>query len=184
MPFITVKDARKLTGLPDPVIRKWLRETILYGDKRDKDRIRKKKGKWRLDLALVDKLAERDRPKVPKTEVQRAEAHGHELFGLPRLDHPLIGLLQRQLINKDEQITRIQNHMDALLERNRELNVMLHKLQQEMLSHGISFSSVGTESDHSETSKDEEPENGQEEVGDSQSLEFRAFASWLHSFRT
>lgn len=130
MPFVTVKQARKLTGLSDHIIRKWLREIILFGSERDKVCVRKEKGKWQMDLALVDKLAERDRPTEQKEKDEPTKEH----FGLPRLDHPLIGLLQRQLINKDQQMDRLHNHIDNLLERNRELNVMLHKLQQQLAS--------------------------------------------------
>lgn len=181
MPFVTVKQARRLTGLSDHVVRKWLREIMLYGSETDKKKLIKKKGKWLLDLELVDKLAERDRPEESKPGEEEDKEH----FGLPRLDHPLIGLLQRQLINKDQQMDRLHTHIDSLLERNRELNVMLHKLQQQFGDLGMSATQVvkDTGMEKSRNKPDWEGKRRPEQMSENpaEQLQEREFTQWLRS---
>lgn len=144
--FVSIKEAKQLTGLKEWAIRKQIREIILYGSKKEKKSVEKRKGKWYVDLRKVDKLAyrekqvireesEKSRPVAPANPVSPI-AHNQSYADI------LVNVLQEQLHSKDRQIGEIHNQMSTLLERNRELNVLLHNLQEQFATLGISSAQV------------------------------------------
>lgn len=129
-----------LSGASEFQVRGWVRQVKLYGSKKEKKQVLKKDGEYRLSLRLVDEMATKTAPvylppNPPQPPLQPPYASlpppNPTPFGHSHTDK-LIGILERQMEEKDKQISSLHLKLDGFLERLRELNVIVHDLQKKI----------------------------------------------------
>jgi regulator of replication initiation timing len=115
------------------------------------------------------------------------------------MDHTeiLITVLQEQLHAKDTQIMQINTHIENLLERNRELNVLLHNFQNQLKGiqgqkqetiHEEFERQVHVDEEFTETKKQSD-KTGHSTIADEdlytipKGVEARKFEDWLSMMR-
>lgn len=129
--YCTVKEAASLTGATEWEVRTWIRQVVLYGTAKEQRLVEQRKGKWRIAMPLLDQLAEQHRPQhtgtdTPPRPIEAVAANGNNKY----LDG-FLETLQSQLKKKDLHIDALHNKLDSILERMRELNVIVNELQKQ-----------------------------------------------------
>ncbi len=165
--YFTISAASKLTGKPEHEIRAEL-IALLGGRDEASSRL------FRID-EFGEWLVHRDLIRQWKPEKPREAASD--------MQSEMFALLKSQMEVKDSQIAKLQEQMDHMIERIREMNVMLHEFQQQL--------SVATPAaplkeyaqrpeEEAKTSKGEAPK---EETVESPREEAGSFSEWLKRFR-
>ena len=114
--YFTIAAASRLTGKPEHEIRQELIALIADGKKASAELYRIDEfGEWLVHSELIREW----KAKGPET---RSSDMQSEMFAL----------LKSQMEAKDSQIFKLQEQMQAMIERIREMNVMLHEFQQQL----------------------------------------------------
>jgi len=117
--YFTITAASRLTGKPEHEIREELIALIAEGKKSSEGRYRIDEfGEWLVHSDLISKWKTKGRE-------TRSSDMQSEMFAL----------LKSQMEAKDSQIFKLQEQMQAMIERIREMNVMLHEFQQQLALH-------------------------------------------------
>ena len=122
--YFTIAAASRLTGKPEHEIREELIALIAEGSRTSSKLYRMDEfGEWLVHSDLI----QRWKPAAK-------EASGSDM------QSEMLALLKSQMEVKDSQIFKLQEQMQALTERIREMNVMLHEFQQQLAlqtSHNV-----------------------------------------------
>lgn len=117
--YLNIHEAATLTGRPTEEIRRIALGVISKGSDAEQALVKPSAGgQWLLHTDLLEELMKIRASKQGKPNHSSNDRN------------MLMDILARQLETKDQQINRLQEQMTQMIERNREMNVMLHKLQQ------------------------------------------------------
>lgn len=186
--YVSIDEAVALTGVSEFQVRGWVRQVKLYGSKKERKQLQKKDGEYQISLKLVDQLAAKTTPSfqppapppppvqtayTPPTPPPAAGSHPHT--------DKLVAILERQMEEKDKQISSLHLKLDGFLERIRELNVIVHDLQKKIQQLTASTGDL-----HRGSSLQERA-HGTQSTASSQerellSLPQRTFQDWLAAF--
>lgn len=179
----TIPEAAQLAGIEERKLRSLVREIKLHGNKQQRKEIKFEKGEWEIGADLLEVLAVQHKDKSVYQQESNARPttqHTTSAAVNPYADR-LIDLLEGQMAVKDEQIGSLHHKVDTLLERVRELNVIVHDLQKKLALQ----TATAPQTDFSPaprpepTSVTQNPKPKQESHRALETLPPQAFASWL-----
>ena len=129
--FITIREATELTGKARITIRRLIKDLLLKDNPEATQMIRKEQtGEgfiYKISKAFLLKELEISEPDKPVKEQEKKEPA--EPQGIIK---EVLGALKEQLKVKDKQIEGLGNKIDNLIERDRETNIILNRLQEKV----------------------------------------------------
>lgn len=162
--YLNIEEAAALSGFQPQAIRRMIISVLSVGSKADKKLVKKsKKGNWKINADLLEKMVE--------APVQH-NGNGREQSAGENGNRETWQMLSRQMEAKDKQISKLQEQMSQLIERNREMNIMLHRLQERL--------SLEAPKGHAEPSKESSSVDNAAAQNDQSPT---SFAQWAKRFR-
>ncbi len=162
--YFSIAAASRLTGKPEHEIREELIALIADGRKASAGLYRIDEfGEWLVHSDLIREW----KPKGPETRTSDMQS---EMFAL----------LKSQMEAKDSQIFKLQEQMQAMIERIREMNVMLHEFQQQ-----LALQTAGPSTPVPAGNERQGEEAAEKEVFESKNRESApaSFSDWLKKYR-
>lgn len=177
----TIPEAAQLAGIEERKLRSLVREIKLHGNKQQRKEIKFEKGEWEIGADLLEVLATQHQDNQVFSSAPPSASSAAASVGANPYADRLIDLLEGQMAVKDEQIGSLHHKVDTLLERVRELNVIVHDLQKKLALP----TAAAPQNDYSPVPRPEptqvtpDPEPRQEAPRALETLPPQAFASWL-----